>query len=65
MTPDERSNPSLLNGSRKTRIAKGSGRSLDEVNKLMKQFDQTKQMMKMMTNKTQMMQMMKQMKGAR
>jgi len=65
MTPDERSNPSLLNGSRKTRIAKGSGRSLDEVNKLMKQFDQTKQMMKMMTNKTQMMQMMKQMKGAK
>ncbi len=65
MTPKERSNPSLLNGARKTRIAKGSGRSIEDVNKLMKQFDQTKQMMKMMTNKTQMMQMMKQMKGAR
>lgn len=65
MTPKERSNPSLLNGSRKLRIAKGSGRSIEDVNKLMKQFDQTKQMMKMMTNKTQMMQMMKQMKGAR
>jgi signal recognition particle subunit SRP54 len=65
MTPKERSNPSLLNGTRKQRIAKGSGRSIEDVNKLMKQFDQTKQMMKMMTNKTQMMQMMKQMKGAR
>ena len=63
MTPNERSNPTLLNPSRKARIAKGSGRSLDEVNRLMKQFDQTKQMMKMMTNKTQMMQMMQQMKG--
>jgi signal recognition particle subunit SRP54 len=63
MTPAERSNPALINMSRKQRLAKGSGRSLDEVNKLMKQFDQTKQMMKMMTNKTQMMQMMKQMKG--
>jgi signal recognition particle subunit SRP54 len=65
MTPKERSNPGLLNGQRKTRIAKGSGRNIDEVNRLIKQFDQTKQMMKMMTNKTQMMQMMKQMKGAR
>jgi signal recognition particle subunit SRP54 len=65
MTPKERSNPSLLNTSRKARIAKGSGRSVDEVNRLMKQFDQTRQMMKMMTNKTQMMQMMKQMKGMR
>jgi signal recognition particle subunit SRP54 len=63
MTPNERSNPTLLNSSRKARIAKGSGRTLDEVNRLMKQFDQTKQMMKMMTNKTQMAQMMQQMKG--
>ncbi len=63
MTPKERSNPALINMSRKTRLAKGAGRSIDEVNKLMKQFDQTKNMMKMMTNKTQMMQMMKQMKG--
>jgi signal recognition particle subunit SRP54 len=65
MTPQERKNPGVLNGQRKGRIAKGSGRSIDEVNRLIKQFDQTKQMMKMMTNKTQMMQMMKQMKGAR
>lgn len=65
MTPKERSNPSLINGTRKTRIAKGSGRSIDEVNRLMKQFDQTRQMMKMMTNKSQMMQMMKQVRGAK
>ncbi|MBL0316643.1 MAG: signal recognition particle protein [Flavobacteriales bacterium] len=65
MTPKERSNPALINGTRKTRIAKGSGRSIDEVNRLMKQFDQTRQMMKMMTNKSQMMQMMKQVRGAK
>ncbi len=65
MTPEERKSPSIINGSRKQRIAKGSGRNIDEVNRLMKQFDQTKQMMKLMTNKTQMMQMMKQMKGMR
>jgi signal recognition particle subunit SRP54 len=61
MTPHERKQPSVINPSRKTRIAKGSGRSVDEVNKLIKQFDQMKMMMKMMTNKTQMAQMMKQM----
>jgi len=61
MTPQERSQPSVINPSRKTRIAKGSGRSVEDVNKLIKQFDQMKMMMKMMTNKTQMAQMMKQM----
>jgi signal recognition particle subunit SRP54 len=68
MTPAERSNPSLINPSRKARIAKGCGRPLEEVNKLMKQFDQTRQMMKMFTNKSQMAAMMKQanqMKGMR
>jgi len=65
MTPIERQQPSVINPSRKTRIAKGSGRSVDEVNKLIKQFDQMKTMMKMMTNKTQMAQMMKQMGGMR
>lgn len=65
MTPKERASPSLMNPSRKARIAKGSGRSVDEVNKLLKQFDQTRQMMKMMTNKSQMAQMMQQMKGMR
>ena len=47
MTPAERENPEILNPSRKERIARGSGTSLVEVNKLLKQFDQTKKMMKM------------------
>lgn len=62
MTPDERTNPQTINGSRKQRIAKGSGSSIQEVNKLMKQFDETKKMMQMMNNKKGMMQMMKQFK---
>lgn len=49
MTPKERSNPEILNGSRRQRIAKGSGTSIQEVNKLIKQFDETRKMMKMMT----------------
>lgn len=49
MTPVERSNPEMINGSRKQRIAAGSGTSIQEVNKLIKQFDQTRKMMKMMT----------------
>jgi len=48
MTPDERANPSKLNHSRKKRIAKGSGREVQEVNQLLKQFDQMSKMMKMM-----------------
>ena len=63
MTPRERANPSLLNGQRKNRIAKGSGTNLQEVNKLLKQFEDTKKMMKMMSNPKNMMSMMKQMKG--
>ncbi|TFH28093.1 MAG: signal recognition particle protein [Bacteroidia bacterium] len=50
MTPDERSNPALLNGSRRKRIADGSGTTVQEVNRLVKQFDQTRKMMKMMTS---------------
>ncbi len=46
MTPAERSNPALLNGSRKDRIAKGSGTSIVEVNRFLKQFEQTSKMMK-------------------
>ncbi|HPW78586.1 MAG: Signal recognition particle protein [Bacteroidetes bacterium ADurb.Bin037] len=46
MTPDEREDPSLLNGSRRKRIAAGSGTSLTEVNRLIKQFDDTRKMMK-------------------
>jgi len=49
MTPGERSNPSILNGSRRSRIAKGSGTSVTDVNKLLKQFDETRKMMRMMT----------------
>jgi signal recognition particle subunit SRP54 len=49
MTPDERINPTVLNGSRRKRIAAGSGTSVQEVNKLLKQFDETRRMMKMMT----------------
>ncbi|MGN1259511.1 MAG: signal recognition particle protein, partial [Alloprevotella sp.] len=49
MTPKERAHPEVLNQSRKMRIAKGSGTSLQEVNRLVKQFDQTRKMMKMVT----------------
>ena len=49
MTPEERTHPEILNGTRRTRIAKGSGTSIQEVNRLMKQFDQTRKMMKMVT----------------
>ena len=47
MTPAERANPSLLNGRRRERIAKGSGRSMQEVNRLLKQFEDTRKLMKM------------------
>ena len=46
MTPEERKNPAILNGSRRQRIAKGSGTSIQEVNKLLKQFDETRKMMR-------------------
>ena len=49
MTPEERKRPEILNGSRRNRIAKGSGTNLQEVNRLLKQFDQTRKMMKMVT----------------
>ena len=60
MTPKERSQPNLLNHSRKNRIAKGSGRDIDEVNQLIKQFGQMSKMMKMMQGGKgkQMMQML-------
>ncbi len=64
MTPSERSKPIIINASRKKRIAKGSGTSVQEVNQLMKQFDQMSKMMKMMQGGggKRMMQMMKGMK---
>ncbi|PZD77580.1 signal recognition particle protein [Mesonia sp. K7] len=61
MTPEERSTPSIINGSRKKRIGKGSGTSVTQVNQLLKQFDQMSKMMKMMQGGggKRMMQMMK------
>ena len=49
MTPEERKRPEILNGTRRTRIAKGSGTSIQEVNRLLKQFEQTRKMMKLVT----------------
>ena len=65
MTIKERENPSLINGSRRQRIATGSGTNIQEVNKLMKQFDEMRKMMKMMSNKDQMKSMMRSMPGMR
>jgi signal recognition particle subunit SRP54 len=63
MTPKERANPGLLNTSRKNRIARGSGTNIQEVNKLMKQFDDMRKMMKLMSNPRNMMGMMSKLKG--
>ena len=68
MTPKERQNPEILNLSRKQRIAKGSGTDIQEVNRLIKQFDQMRKMMRMfqgnkMANMMKMAGMMKGMKG--
>ena len=65
MTPKERTNPEILNQSRRQRIAKGSGTNLQEVNRLIKQFDQTRKMMKMVTGSqmAKMAGMMGKMKG--
>jgi signal recognition particle subunit SRP54 len=49
MTPDERENPALINGSRRKRIANGSGTNIQEVNRLLKQFSETRKMMKMVS----------------
>ena len=70
MTPKERENPDIINQSRKLRIAKGSGTKIEEVNRLMKQFDQTRKMMRMVAgaDQSKMRQMaaaMKNMKGGR
>lgn len=64
MTPEERENPKLINGSRKRRIALGSGNSIEEVNRLIKQFEETSKMMRMVTTggAKKMMQMMQQAK---
>ena len=59
MTPKERSNPELLNGSRRLRIAKGSGTDIQKVNRLIKQFEETRKMMRMMTDKNKVAKMMR------
>lgn len=63
MTKDERANPQIINGSRRQRIAKGSGTSIQDVNKLLKQFEDMRKMMKMFGNKQQMAKMMSQMQN--
>ena len=63
MTPKERANPTLLNPSRKNRIAKGSGTNIQEINKLLKQFEDMRKMMKLMSNPRNMMGMMSKLKG--
>ena len=63
MTPYERKNPKSINGSRRKRIARGSGNEVTEVNKLIKQFEETSKVMKMMSNKSNMAKMMKNFPG--
>ena len=65
MTPKERANPDIINQSRRLRIAKGSGSKIEDVNRLMKQFDQTRKMMKMVSGmgNSRMAQMAAAMKG--
>jgi len=65
MTPVERENPKVLNGSRRKRIAYGSGNDIQEVNRLIKQFDETKKMMKMMKDGKGMAGLMNKMSGMR
>ncbi|MGC9471807.1 MAG: signal recognition particle protein [Bacteroidales bacterium] len=63
MTPEERENPGLLNGSRRKRIAVGSGTSIQEVNRLVKQFEDTRKLMRSMTQGKKMGKMMGKMPG--
>lgn len=63
MTPEERDNHKIINGSRRKRIASGSGNEVQEVNRLIKQFEETRKMMQLMSNKKNMANMMRQMGG--
>jgi len=63
MTKKERQNPDIITGSRRQRIARGSGTTIQEVNRLLKQFDQTRKMMKAATSMGNPMKMMRQMRG--
>ena len=58
MTPKERENPDIINGSRRMRIAKGSGTTVQEVNRLLKQFEESKKMMKMLSGGSKLMRRM-------
>ena len=62
MTPQERANPEIINGSRRQRIAKGSGTTLQDVNRLLKQFEETRKMMRMATQMKNPMKMMRNMR---
>ncbi|MFT7154654.1 MAG: signal recognition particle subunit SRP54 [Bacteroidia bacterium] len=61
MTPTERANPSLINGTRRKRIAGGSGSTIQDVNRLLKQFEESRKMMRMFSNKGAMKNMMRNM----
>lgn len=65
MTVEERKNPAIINGSRRQRIANGSGTTIQDVNKLIKQFDEMRKMMKVFSNKDQAAKMMRNMPGMR
>jgi signal recognition particle subunit SRP54 len=65
MTPGERTNPSILNASRRKRIAQGSGRTPEDVNKLIKQFEDMSKVMRMMQGEGGRRQLMNAMKGMR
>ena len=65
MTPYERENPDVINGSRRQRIAKGSGTSAQEVNRLLKQFDDMRKMMRAATSMRNPMKMMQQIRKAK
>ena len=64
MTKEERRNPKVLNGNRRLRIAKGSGTSVQEINKFMKSFEMTQKMMRQMKDSKNMKKMMKSMNPA-
>ena len=61
MTPEERATPAIINGSRRKRIARGSGTDIQEINRLIKQFDETRKMMHMMTDQKKMAGLMRRM----
>ncbi|MCF6357503.1 MAG: signal recognition particle protein, partial [Draconibacterium sp.] len=65
MTPAERENPALINGSRRKRIASGSGTNIQEVNRLLKQFGETRKMMKMVSQGKNVQRMMSGMQQGR